>query len=76
MNQGVLSAYYSLIDELEKSDAHLIATVSKRPSTADWNFYEKLHAGLIRGNINKNEHVGVLLDMVSTTRERLPLKMS
>jgi hypothetical protein len=31
INKGSLSAYYALIDEMKKSDAHLVACVSHRP---------------------------------------------
>jgi Protein of unknown function (DUF3800) len=71
INKGSASAYYAMIDELEKSDAHLIATVTQRPpGTGDsgWRYYAKITAGLLQGIVNRNELVTVLMDNVSTPR--------
>jgi hypothetical protein len=71
INKGSVSAYYAMIDELEKSDAHLIACVTHRPpgsGQADWRFYSDVTARLLRGNITRRELVGVHMDMISTPR--------
>jgi hypothetical protein len=69
MNKGSVSAYYAMIDELAKSDAHLIACVTRRPvgpQSADWQFYAEVTSRLVRGNINRRELVGLLMDSIST----------
>ena len=68
LNKGSVSAYYAMIDELAQSDAHLIACVTNRPERgeAGWEFYAKVTTQLLRGNINRRELVGVLMDAVST----------
>src|SRR5207245_1165885 len=67
LNKGSLSAYYAMIEELQKSDAHLIACVTNRPpGKADWNFYAEVTTRVIGGNINRRELVGVLMDTIST----------
>lgn len=66
INKGSVSAYYAMIDALEESDAHLIACVTHRPPGAGWKFYADITARLLRGNINRRELVGVLMDTVST----------
>lgn len=71
INKGSLSAYYAMIDELEKSDAHIIATVTNRPGgkgSGDWRFYSEVTTRCIRGNVNRNELVTVLMDCISTPR--------
>lgn len=68
INKGSVSAYYGMIDALEDSDAHLIACVTNRPGVgeAGWRFYAEVTARLLRGNINRRELVGVLMDTIST----------
>lgn len=67
INKGSLSAYYGIIQALEESDAHLIACVTQRPpGDTGWRFYADVTAKLVRGNINRRELVGVLMDTVST----------
>jgi hypothetical protein len=71
ITRGSLSAYFALIDQLEKSDAHIVATVTQRPvgeNAANWTFYAEVTTRLLRGNINRNELVTVMMDMVSTPR--------
>jgi hypothetical protein len=49
----------------------MIATVTHRPAghgSADWRFYCDVATRLVRGNVNRGEHVCVLLDMMSTPR--------
>jgi hypothetical protein len=69
LNQGSVSAYYALIDALAESDARLIACVTRRPADADWRFYANLTAGVVRGNVNRDELVGVHFDTVSTPED-------
>lgn len=71
INRGSLSAYFAMIDELEKSDAHVVATVSNRPpgkGSGDWRFYAEVTTRMVRGNVNRNEVVTLLMDHVSTPR--------
>jgi hypothetical protein len=72
INRGSLSAYFALIDEIEKSDVHMVATVTHRPAgkgSADWRFYAEVATRLVRGSVNKQELVSVLMDHVSTPRD-------
>jgi Protein of unknown function (DUF3800) len=71
INQGSLAAYYGLISLLETSDARMIATVTHRTAghgSADWSFYCEVATRLVRGNVNRGEHICVLMDMMSTPR--------
>ncbi|HET8930053.1 MAG TPA: DUF3800 domain-containing protein [Acidimicrobiales bacterium] len=66
INKGSLSAYYAMIEALADSDAHLIACVAKRPHNSGWRFYGSLTSQVVRGNVNRGELVGVLMDTIST----------
>lgn len=66
INKGSLSAYYAMIDALEESDAHLIACIARRPIGADWRFYAEITSKVLRGNINRRELVGVVMDTITT----------
>lgn len=71
INRGSLSAYFALIEELEKSDAHIVATATNRPpgrGSADWRFHAEVTTRLLRGAVNRHELVSVLMDHVSTPR--------
>ena len=71
ITNGALPAYYALVDELERSDAHIAACVAgrragprdKRPA---WLVQAQVTEGLLRGNINRGELVTALIDVVST----------
>jgi len=69
INRRSLPAYFALIDLLEHSDARLVACVSTRPPNAGWRFYAEVTAGLVEGNINRQELVGVQMDSISTPRD-------
>lgn len=68
LNKGSISAYYAMIDALEASDAHMVACVAKRRPNAGWRMYSNMTSAVLRGNINRNELVGVLMDVVSTPK--------
>lgn len=68
INKGSASAYYAMIDALEKSDAMLIGTVAINPDKLDWRHHARLTSGLVHGNVNRNEVVTLLMDAVSTPR--------
>lgn len=73
--RGALSAYYSAIDVLGESDAHIVASVVDRtvfdpfPGATDWQVHADVAAKLLCAAINRNEHVGVVMDIISTPPE-------
>lgn len=66
INKGSASAYCGMISALAESDAHLVACVATRPENSGWRFYGSLTSKVVRGNINRDELVGVLMDTIST----------
>ena len=75
ITRGTLPVYYSLIDELERSDAHIAACVVQgdvhNPFTGQkqaWQVHAEIISQLLVGCINRRELVGVLLDGITTPR--------
>jgi hypothetical protein len=76
ITKGALPAYFDLINTLEASDAHLVATVvsarhfnpfgERRP---EWLVHAEVIAQLLVGNINRCELISVLMDGISTPPE-------
>lgn len=75
ITRGSLPVYYSLIDELEASDARLAACVVRgevyNPFAGRkqvWQVHAEVITQLLVGCINRRELVGVLMDGISTPR--------
>lgn len=70
INKGSASAYYAMIEAIEKSDAHMVATVGRRPQPSTerpaWLHYATLTAQLVRGALNRRELASLLMDEIQT----------
>ena len=72
ITKGTLCAYYDLVDELVRSDAHLLACVVNRdlydpfPKRDPWDSQLEVASQLLVGCINRRELVAVLIDGIST----------
>jgi hypothetical protein len=76
ISRAKLPVFCELIDEIEKSDAHIAACVVDRShgvdpfdaKTADWLVHARITAKLLVGIINRRELASALLDEISTPR--------
>jgi hypothetical protein len=76
ITRGRLSIFCELVDLLERSDAHIAATVVDRsigrdpfkPGEAEWIAHAKVTAQLLVGIINRRELASALLDHVSVPK--------
>jgi hypothetical protein len=75
ITRGTLPVYYSLIDTLEASDAHLAACVVQgdvhnpfRGQKHVWRVHAEIISQLLVGCINRRELVGVLMDGITTPK--------
>ena len=75
ITRGSLVPYYELIDEVARSDAHIVACVVNRDlhdpfkGQPIWKVHASVTSQLLVGCINRRELVGVLMDGISTPRD-------
>jgi hypothetical protein len=77
ISRGKFPVFCELIDLLERSDAHIAASVVDRTNdmdpfradSPDWVVHARIMSKLLTGIINKRELVSALIDNISTPRE-------